>query len=114
MDKKAIVFFTIISLAMLGNSDDKTTRRSFLGKIKDAYVQGRYSAEEKRILERKTQEKMRRRYWFERNVNKLTDGLAKRLKSRPSKFWFYMGGTAAVILWLCHKNSVGCERNEKD
>lgn len=105
----SILFF---SFFLVGNEPPKTDRRGFFTKIRDAYLEGRLSANEKRIAERVEAEKVRRRFWFERNINKLTDGLSKRLKSRPSRFWIYTGGTAAVIIWLCHKGSMGCDRDK--
>ena len=100
----------------LGNVDDKTTRRGLFKKIRDAYVEGRLSANEKRIAERIENEKLRRRAVFERNVKTLVDGVARRIKLRRSNFGIAVVGVFVLLIWLCDKGSVGCdsgpEKNE--
>ena len=98
----------ILCFFMLANND-KTDRRGFFKKIKDAYVEGRLSANEKRIAERKANEKMRRRFWFERNINKIADGMSKRLKRGPRRLGIYVVGGVGLAIWLCHKGSLGCD-----
>ena len=93
---------------MLANND-KTDRRGFFKKLKDAYVEGRLSANERRIADRKEAEKMRRRQVFERNIKSLVDGLSKRLKHRRSTVTVVVIGGVALVVWLCHKGSVGCD-----
>ena len=99
----------LITIFLFGNSDDKTTRRGFFTKIRNAYIEGRLSANEKRIVERKETEKMRRRMVFERNIKSLVDGVSKRLKHRRSTVSIVVIGSVALVVWLCHKGSVGCD-----
>ena len=104
----------LITVFLIGNDDGKTNRRGFFKKIRDAYIEGRMSANEKRIIERKEAEKMRRRQVFERNVRSLVDGISKRLKHRRSTVSVVVIGGVALVVWLCHKGSVGCERSNHD
>ena len=94
-----------------------TTRRGFFKNMRDNYIAGRLEAaatkEEKRILERKESEKMRRRLVFERNIKSLVDGLSKRLKHRRSTIMTVVVGGVVLVIWLCHKGSVGCERDRR-
>ena len=106
----------ILSLVFIvGNGE--TTRRGFFKKLRDNYIAGRLEAsatkEEKPIRERKEAEKMRRRVVFERNVKSLVDGLSKRLKHRRSTVMSIVIGGVVLVVWLCHKGSVGCERDRK-
>ena len=94
------------------STSEKETRRGFFTKIRDAYIEGRMSANEKRIEERKTAEKIRRRAVFERNVKSLVDGISKRLKHRRSNLGIVIIGGFALGIWLCHKGSLGCEKDE--
>ena len=102
----------LISIFLIANTETKTDRRGFFKKIRDAYIEGRLSANEKRIADRKEAEKMRRRQVFERNVKSLVDGVSKRLKHRRSTVSIVVIGSVALVVWLCHKGSVGCD-NEK-
>lgn len=105
----------IIFIILIAAENSSTTdRRGFFRKIRDAYLQGRYSAEEKRIVERQENEKMRRRLVRERNVKTVVDGIAKKLKTRPSHVRLYVFGGLAVVIWLCYRGSVGCNDNDKD
>ena len=105
----------LIAIFLIGNADDKTDRRGFFKKIKDAYIEGRLSANEKRIADRKEAEKMRRRQVFERNVKSLVDGVSKRLKHRRSTVSIVVIGSVVLVVWLCHKGSMGCDsRNNKE
>ena len=94
-----------------------TTRRGFFKNLRDNYIAGRLegatSREEKRIIKRKASEKMRRRKVFERNVKTLVNGLSKRLKHRRSTIMTVVVGGVALVIWLCHKGSVGCERDRR-
>ena len=94
----------------LGNTDGKTTRRGLFKKIRDAYIEGRLSANEKRIAKRKEKEKVRRRLVFERNVKTLVKGISKRLKHKRSTVSLIVIGSVVLVVWLCHKGSLGCER----
>ena len=117
MKYRLLLLATASSSLLLGydSADQETGRRGFFRKIRDAYIEGRLSNEEKRIVERKEAEKMRRRFWFERNVNRLTDGFSKRLRHRRSTLSMLIVGGFALGVWLCHKGSIGCERSkEKD
>ena len=102
----------IVTIFLLANGEDKTDRRGFFGKIRDAYVEGRLSANEKRIADRNSNEKMRRRMVFERNVS-LVDGVSKRLKHRRSTVSIVVIGSVVLVVWLCHKGSVGCDGKNK-
>ena len=97
--------------------DKQIDRRGFFTKIRDSYLQGRLEAatrkEEKRIIERKQAEKMRRRVIFERNVKTLVGGLSKRLKRGPSYIKVAVIGGVILVVWLCHKGSVGCEHDDE-
>ena len=95
-------------------SDDKMDRRGFFTKIRDAYREGRLSANEKRIATRKEQEKLRRRMLFERNVKSLVDGVSKRLRHRRSTVSIVVIGATVLVVWLCHKGSIGCDGNKKE
>lgn len=95
------------------SEDNRHNRRSFFGKIRDAYIQGRFEANEKRVIERKEAEKMRRRAVFERNVKSLVDGLSRRLKRGPNQFKLIVVGGVILIIWLCHRGSVGCDRDRR-
>ena len=101
----------ILCFIMLANNDDNIGRRGFLKKIVTAYKEGRATANEQRIVKRKEAEKMRRRQVFERNVKSLVDGLSKRLKHRRSTVTIVVFGGFALVIWLCHKGSVGCDSN---
>ena len=101
-----------LCIFMLANNDDNIGRRGFLKKIVTAYKEGRATANEQRIVQRKEAEKMRRRQVFERNVKSLVDGLSKRLKHRRSTVSIVVIGGVALVVWLCHKGSVGCERSK--
>ena len=106
----------ITTAFLIANNDNKTDRRGFFQKIRNAYIEGRLenaSREEKRILKRKTKEKLRRRKWFEKNVNKLATGMSKRLKHRRSTIMTVVVGGIVIVIWLCHKGSIGCERDQK-
>ena len=103
----------ILCIFMLANSEIKTDRRGFFKKVRDAYIEGRLSSAEKRIVERKEAEKMRRRLMFERNVKSLVDGISKRLKHRRSTVSIVVIGGVALVVWLCHKGSVGCDGNKE-
>ena len=104
----------IITIFLLANGEDKTDRRGFFRKIRDAYIEGRLSANEKRIADRKANEKMRRRMVFERNVRSLVGGVSKRLKHRRSTVSIVVIGSVVLVVWLCHKGSVGCDgKNNK-
>ena len=111
---KRLVFIGIVACLMVGNTNDKTDRRGFFKKIRDAYIEGRLSANEKRIADRKANEKMRRRMVFERNIKSLVDGISKRLKHRRSTVSIVVIGSVVLVVWLCHKGSVGCERSKKN
>ena len=105
----------ISTVFILGNGSPpkgEVTRRGFFTKIKNAYIEGRMSANEKRIAQRKADEKMRRRQVFERNVKSLVDGISKRLKHRRSTVSIVVIGSVALIIWLCHKGSVGCDSKQ--
>ena len=113
-----LITITVASLCELGwgapKKEEKTDRRGFFGKIKDAYIEGRLSANEKRVAQRKADEKLRRRQVFERNVKSLVDGISKRLRTRRSTVGIVVAGSFAMVFWLCHKGSIGCERNKTD
>ena len=102
-----------LSTFLIGNGDNKTDRRGFFKKIVTAYREGRATANEKRIIERKEAEKMRRRQVFERNVKSLVDGVSKRLKHRRSTVSIVVIGSVALVVWLCHKGSVGCDSKQQ-
>ena len=102
----------IISFFLIAADNSKTDRRGFFKKIRDAYIEGRMTKNEKRIMERKEAEKMRRRQVFERNVKSLVDGVSKRLKHRRSTVSIIVIGSVALVVWLCHKGSVGCDRSQ--
>ena len=104
----------ILCSILLANSEPKTDRRGFFVKLRDAYIEGRLSASEKRIADRKEAEKMRRRQVFERNVKSLVDGVSKRLKHRRSTVSIVVIGATVLVVWLCHKGSVGCNRNKEE
>lgn len=104
-----LLFFATSAIS----DDNKHNRRSFFGKIRDAYIQGRFEANEKRIIERRENEKMRRRAVFERNVKSLVDGLSKRLKHKRSSLSLLIVGGFAFGAWLCYKGSLGCHRGDK-
>ena len=101
-----------LSAFLIGNGDNKTNRRGFFKKLITAYQEGRATANEKRIVERKEAEKMRRRQVFERNVKSLVDGVSKRLKHRRSTVSIVVIGSVGLVIWLCHKGSVGCDRQD--
>ena len=103
------MLLTILCLTLLANSDGKTDRRGFFARIRDAYLEGRLSANEKRIAERKEAEKMRRRHVFERNIKSIVDGISKRLKHRRSTVSIVVIGGVVLVVWLCHKGSMGCD-----
>ena len=105
---------TILAFFLVGNADDKTTRRGFFAKLKESYLEGRYSREEKRVLDRKQAEKLRRRVVYERNVNRLVDGISSRLKRGPRQLTIFIVGGTTLILWLCHKGAVGCNKQESE
>ena len=104
-----LIVITLLAVVLVGN--DKVNRRGFFGKIRDAYIEGRLSANEKRIADRKEAEKLRRRHVFERNVKSIVDGISKRLKHRRSTVSIVVIGGVVLVVWLCHRGSVGCERN---
>jgi len=110
---KVLQLLLAMFLVSATTPDDKTDRRGFLRKVKDAYLQGRYSREEKRIVERKEAEKLRRRAVFERNVKSLVDGAAARLKRGPRQVTLVIIGGTALVVFLCLRNSIGCERKEQ-
>ena len=107
------VVFSIFLIAAT-NDPDTIDRRGFFARIKEAYLQGRYSREEKRILDRKQAEKLRRRVVMERNVNRLVDGISSRLKRGPRQLTIFIVGGTTLILWLCHKGAVGCRDDSED
>ena len=111
------VCLLLLTFFLIANTESKQTRRGFFKNLRDNYIAGRLEAanskEEKRILERKQNEKMRRRMVFERNVKSLVDGLSKRLKHRRSSIMTAIVGGIVIVVWLCHKGSVGCERDRK-
>lgn len=98
-------------------SDNKTTRRSFFKRLKDNYIAGRLEAatnkEERRIIERRENEKLRRRAVYERNVKTLVDGIAKRLRQRTGQIKIIVVGGIILVVWLCHKGSIGCDNDKK-
>ena len=112
-----LVFVFLSIIIMLGNepspTGNKTNRRGFLKRIKDAYIEGRLSANEKRIVRRKEKEKVRRRLVFERNIKSLVNGISKRLKHKRSTISIVVVGSVVLVVWLCHKGSVGCERRQE-
>ena len=112
MSANRTVLIGIVVCFMTGNTDGKTDRRGFFKKIRDAYIEGRMTKNEKRIVERKEAEKMRRRQAFERNVKSLVDGVSKRLKHRRSTVSIVVIGSVGLVIWLCHKGSVGCDRQD--
>lgn len=87
--------------------------RSFFGKIRDAYIDGRYSKEEKRILRRKERDRLRRKKTFDRNTRKLVDGLSARLKRGPWRINTVLVGGGAILIVLCYRGGIGCDRDEK-
>lgn len=104
----------LFSPNVLAESKENThSRRSFFGKIRDAYIQGRLESNEKRIYERREAEKVRRRAVFERNVKSLVDGVSRRLKRGPNQFKLLVVGGVILVIWLCHRGSVGCNRHEE-
>ena len=107
----------LTSLILIGNTESKTDRRGFFKKLRDNYIAGRLEAaatkEEKRILERKQTEKIRRRAVFERNVKTLVDGFSRRLRRGPGHVKLLVIGGVVLVIWLCHKGSIGCDR-ERD
>ena len=104
----------LIAVFLLGNDDGRTDRRGFFKKLRDNYIAGRLEAatakEEKRIINRYEKEKLRRRKLFEKNVKTIVDGVGKRLKKKPSYILWSVAGGIALIVWLCHKGSIGCDR----
>lgn len=106
---------------LIATDPDKTDRRGFFKKIRDAYIEGRMSVNEerpltrheKRILKRYYKEKVKRRRLFDRNVRSLVDGLSKRLKHRRSTVSIVVIGSVALVVWLCHKGSVGCDNHKE-
>ena len=111
------VLLIITTVFLLGNSTE-TTRRGFFKNLKDNYLAGRLEAatkkEEKRIITRYEKEKLRRRKLFEKNVKTIVDGVGKRLKKKPSYILWSVAGGIALIVWLCHKGSIGCERDKNE
>ena len=105
-----LIVITLLAVVLVGN--DKVNRRGFFGKIRDAYIEGRLSANEKRIENRVKKEKLRRRRVFERNVKTLVNGMSKRLKHRRSTVSIVVIGSIVLVVWLCHKGSVGCDSNK--
>lgn len=111
---KILLLSLTFSTVSFAEEDGKITRRGFFTKLKQAYIEGRMSANEKRVLERKEAERMRRRQVFERNVKSLVDGVSKRLRHRRSTVSIVVIGGVTLVVWLCHKGSVGCDnRPEK-
>ena len=106
-----LVVASTFPVTLLSN-DEKIDRRNFFTKIRDAYIQGRYEKNEQRIADRKEAEKMRRRAVRERNIRTLIDGVSRRLKRGPSyiKVSVFLG--VGLVVWLCHKGSVGCDGKE--
>ena len=108
----------ISCFVLLANNESKTDRRGFFKKLRDNYVAGRLEAaatkEEKRIIERKENEKMRRRMVFEKHRGKLVDGISSRLKHRRSTVMTIIIGGVALVVWLCHKGSLHCYHRERD
>lgn len=108
----------LTTLVFVIGNNNKTDRRGFFKKLRDNYVAGRLEAattkEEKRILERKQSEKIRRRAVFERNVKTLVDGFSRRLRRGPGHIKLLVVGGVVLVIWLCHKGSIGCERDRRD
>ena len=103
----------LITIFLLANGkDDTITRRGFFAKLRDAYREGRAATNEQRILQRKEQEKLRRRAVFERNVRSLVDGISKRLRHSPRRLGIMIIGGTILIVYLCDKGSVGCDKNK--
>lgn len=117
--RKLLNIATIVVTAMVTTSamGEETTRRGFFKKLRDNYIAGRLEAaatkEEKRIIERRENEKLRRRAVYERNVKTLVDGISKRLRQRSGHIKLVIVGSVALIIWLCHKGSIGCDRDKE-
>lgn len=108
-----LVLTTIYDVGWGAPKDEEIDRRGFFKKIRDAYLEGKASKNEKRIIERKEFEKLRRRAVFERNVKAIVDGISKRLKHRRSNFALVVVGSVVLVVWLCHKGSMGCAKWEE-
>ena len=109
------IFLLLITISLLGNNPEKMNRRGFFAKIQKAYLEGRHGREHKRWLERHQREKERRRFVKERNIKTLVDGISRRLKRGPSNVKLVVIGGVGLVIWLCHKGSIGCDgREEKD
>ena len=93
--------------------DEKIERRTLFKRMRDAFLEGKMSREEKRVLDRKANEKIRRRAVFERNVNKLVDGVSARLRRGPRQLTVYIFIGTGLVGWLCYKGSMGCEKNKE-
>ena len=102
----------LLSLFLLGN--EEITRRNFFEKLRIAYHEGRGTKEEKRIIKRRIKDKARRQKLFDRNVKTLIDGIAKRLRHKPSAVKFYAVAGVGIVVWLCYKGSIGCDGKEDD
>lgn len=102
---------------LLANGPKETTRRSFFKNLRDNYIAGRLEAatkkEERKILESKQAEKIRRRAVFERNIKTLVDGFSRRLKRGPGHIKLLVVGGVVLVIWLCHKGSIGCDNTKE-
>ena len=107
-----LVQIVFIQVGWGAPDDDKIDRRSLFKKMRDAFVEGKMSREEKRVLDRKANEKLRRRAVFERNINKLVDGVSARLRRGPRQLTVYIFISAGVVGLLCYKGSMGCEKKK--
>ena len=111
---KALLLWLFLIVPNAKAEEEEVTRRGFFGKIKDAYIEGRLTKNEQRIVQRKAEEKARRRQFFEGNVRRLVDGVSKRLRRGPNQLKIYVILGGGLVLWLCHKGSVGCKSGEEN
>ena len=94
--------------------DDEISRRGFFTKLRDSYLQGRYTSNERRLAERREAQKAHRRAVRDRNIRKLVDGLSKRLQRGPSNIKLGIVVGVGLVVWLCYKGSIGCDGKEDD
>ena len=109
MRKTSIVF---LSFFLLAYEDEKP--KGIIETMKEAYHEGRYEANERRIVKRKRREKISRRRFFRKNVNKIISGIEVRLKRKPSRIDLVLYGGAGLAIFLCYKGSIGCSRKDDD
>ena len=96
-------------------------------KVKDGYKEGVKDAEYERIekslpedtikrIEDIWREVMHQKIQQEKYMSDITKGIKDHLSkgNSPSHYKLYVAGGALLILYLCHRGGVGCDRDDDD